>query len=145
MTNDEFTIGRLARETGCKVQTIRYYEEIGLLPTPPRTSGNHRVYDDQHVERLSFIRHSRELGFSLNAIRELLTLSDNPDQPCEIVDRIAKTHLEEVVEKIAQLTSLRNELERMVRRCKGGRIGECRIIEVLADHSHAHCLTDHSA
>ncbi len=141
----DISIGGLARETGCKVQTIRYYEEIGLLPPPPRTAGNQRVYDLRHAQRLSFIRHSRELGFSLDAIREMLTMSDLPDQPCETVDRIAKNHLGEVVEKIAQLTSLRNELERMIKQCKGGRIGECRIIEVLADHSHAHCLTNHRA
>ncbi len=145
MTLRDISIGRLARDAGCKVQTIRYYEQIGLLPEPPRTAGNQRVYDKVHVKRLSFIRHSRELGFSLDAIRELLVLSDDPDQPCETVDRVAKSHLSEVVEKIARLTSLKSELERMVKQCKGGRIGACRIIEVLADHSHAHCLTDHSA
>jgi len=139
----DISIGRLAKETGSKVQTIRYYEDIGLLPAPPRTAGNHRVYDERHVRRLSFIRHSRELGFSLDAIREMLTLSDLPDRPCETVDRIAQIHLDEVMEKIARLTSLKTELERMISRCKGGRISECRIIEVLADHSHAHCLTDH--
>ncbi len=143
MTPRDISIGLLASETGCKVQTIRYYEEIGLLPEPPRTAGNQRVYDERHVKRLSFIRHSRELGFSLDAIREMLALSDNADQPCETVDRIAKSHLDDVVEKIAQLTSLKKELQRMVKHCKGGRISECRIIEVLADHSHGHCLTDH--
>ena len=144
MNPQDISIGRLARETGCKVQTIRYYEDIGLLPEPPRTTGNHRVYNEQHVQRLSFIRHSRELGFSLEEIREILSISDHPDQSCAIVDQIAKSHLEEVERKIDRLSALKTELEHMITQCSGGAISECRVIEVLADHSHAHCLTDHS-
>lgn len=137
----QLTIGHLARETGSKVQTIRYYEEIGLLPAPRRSTGNQRVYDDAHLERLAFIRHARELGFPLDAIRELLALSDRPEQSCERADRIASAHLKDVENKIARLMSLRAELQRMARSCRRGRIAECRVIEALADHSHAHCLS----
>ena len=78
MTRDGYTIGHLARETGCKVQTIRYYEQIKLMPPPRRTQGNQRRYGPKHVERLAFIRHSRELGFPLDAIRDLLGLGGRP-------------------------------------------------------------------
>ena len=134
------TIGHLARETGSKVQTIRYYEEIGLLPPPARTQGNQRVYTRAHRDRLAFIRHSRELGFPLEAIRELLTLGDAPEQSCARADRIASAHLDHVERKIAQLEALRGELKRMVRSCRRGRVAECRVIEALADHTHAHCI-----
>jgi DNA-binding transcriptional MerR regulator len=95
MSGREIGIGDLARTTGCKVQTIRYYEEIGLMPEPARTAGNQRRYDQRHVDRLAFIRHSRELGFSLEAIRELLSLSDRPEQPCDAVDQLARRQLEQ--------------------------------------------------
>ena len=86
----DFTIGDLARETGCKVQTIRYYEEIGLMPEPARTAGNQRRYGQRHVDRLAFIRHSRELGFPLDAIRELFSLADHPSSPVRPRDLIAR-------------------------------------------------------
>lgn len=86
-----YSIGDLSRETGCKVQTIRYYEQIGLMPEPERTSGNQRRYGRAHIGRLTFIRHSRQLGFSLEAVRDLLKLADNPSQSCDAADRIAKT------------------------------------------------------
>lgn len=136
----DLSIGGLARRTGCKVQTIRYYEQIGLMPQPGRTSGNQRFYGKAHADRLAFIRHSRELGFSLNAIRELLGLSDDPSRSCEQADRIARAHLREVENRLASLTVLKTELERMLRQCKRGRIADCRVIEVLADH--AKCVSD---
>jgi Cu(I)-responsive transcriptional regulator len=135
-----FTIGRLARSTGCKVQTIRFYEQIGLLPPPARSEGNQRLYTEADAERLCFVRHCRELGFSLDAIRELLSLADHPDRSCAVVDRIAEMHLREVEQRIARLRALQSELRRMIAECRGGRIAECRIIEVLADHRH--CLSD---
>jgi Cu(I)-responsive transcriptional regulator len=138
MSEDGFTIGHLARETGCKVQTIRYYEQIGLMPAPQRTQGNQRRYGPRHVERLAFIRHSRELGFPLDAIRELLSLSDDPDRSCEAADRIAQSQLRQIESRIARLKSLESELRRMVAQCRGGSIADCRVIEVLGDH--AHCL-----
>ena len=139
-------IGELSRQTGCKVQTIRYYEQIGLMPEPARTTGNQRRYDPRHRERLAFIRHSRELGFTLEAIRELLGLTDDPDCSCEMVDDIARTQLLQVNQRIARLSALRTELVRMLEQCRGGRIADCRVIEVLADHTHASCLSqDHEA
>jgi len=136
------TIGQLARETGCKVQSIRYYESIGLMPEPVRTAGNQRRYDRRHLERLAFIRHGRELGFSLDAIRELMSLADDPDRPCAAADRIASAQLARVESRIRRLEALRRELERMIEQCRRGRIADCRVIEVLADH--AQCLhADH--
>lgn len=138
MKPGEYTIGRLGEATGCKVQTIRYYEEIGLMPQPSRTAGNQRRYGPKHVERLGFIRHSRQLGFSLESIRSLLSLSDEPERRCEEVDRIARLQLRDVESKIARLQALESELRRMVDQCEGGCIEDCRVIGVLSDHSQ--CL-----
>jgi len=138
--SDDITIGGLARGTGCKVQTIRYYEQIGLMPEPLRTAGNQRRYGPAHVARLAFIRHGRELGFPLDAIREFLSLADEPDRPCEAADRIARAQLRAVESRIARLQALKLELERMIKQCSGGKVSECRVIEVLADHSK--CVFD---
>lgn len=135
------TIGALARKTGTKVQTIRYYEQIGLMPEPGRTAGGQRRYGDDGLDRLSFIRHARQLGFSLNSIRELLDLSDHPDRPCEEANEIAARQLRQVELRIARLEALRAELERMAAECSGGRVADCRVLRVLRDHSE--CLTDH--
>ncbi len=132
--NEQFSIGQMAKTGNCKVQTIRYYEEIGLLPTPGRNSGNQRIYSRQHYDRLRFIRHSRELGFSLDHIRQILTLNDLPEQSCEDIDRIAQNHLSEVESKIERLQSLGEELNRMISQCQGNHVADCRIIEVLSDH-----------
>ena len=132
----------LARAEGCKVQTIRHYEQVGLMPAPPRTLGNQRRYGPAQLARLGFIRHGRELGFSLPAIQEMLALSDDPDRTCEEVDAIARRQLADVEIRIRRLQGLRRELQRMVRDCEGGRVGDCRILEVLSDHSHRHCLSD---
>jgi Cu(I)-responsive transcriptional regulator len=142
MATTEYTIGQLARETGCKVPTIRYYEQIGLLPAPRRSAGNQRLYGAEHLQRLGFIQHCRELGFSQAAVRELFRLTDQPNRTCEAVDAIARAHLEDVDRRIARLTSLKLELERMIESCRGGRVDKCHIIETLADHSHRHCLAD---
>ena len=136
MSGQEIGIGDLARATGCKIQTIRYYEQIGLMPEPVRTAGNQRRYGQAHIERLSFIRHSRELGFSLDAIRELLSLSDRPEQPCDAVDRLARRQLEQVEQRLSRLSVLKAELERMLEQCAGGRVRDCRIIEVLSTLAH---------
>jgi len=135
-----FSIGDLARETGCKIPTIRYYERIGLLPAPGRTAGNTRRYGPAHKARLAFIRHCRNLGFSQAAIRELLELTDHPSQSCETVDRIASAHLAEVDRRMARLAALRSELARMIAACSGGHVEQCRIIEALADFPHAGCV-----
>jgi len=136
MSAAEFTIGHLARETGCKVPTIRYYEQIGLMPAPSRTAGNQRRYGPKHVAQLGFIQHCRELGFHQKAIHDLLKLTKHPSQNCEAVTEIARTHLDEVNHRLARLASLKLELERMIEACCGGQIADCRIIETLADHSH---------
>lgn len=127
-------IGELSRATGTHIETIRYYERIGLLPAPHRTAANYRSYGDPHRSRLTFVRHSRDLGFTIEEIRSLLDLSDHPERDCADADRIATRHLEQVEEKIAQLTLLRDELTRIVGRCRGGLAGDCRVIEALGDH-----------
>lgn len=139
MTAPSLSIGDLGRRTDCKVQTIRWYEEIGLLPPPARTAGGHRVYGRQHLARLDFIRHARELGFPLDAVRALLALSDRPDRPCEEAHALASTQLALVEDKMRRLDALRIELTRMTDACSGGVAAECRILETLADHSHGHC------
>lgn len=135
------TIGKLGAMARVKVPTIRYYEQIGLLPAAERSAGNQRLYSRRALDRLAFIRHSRDLGFSLEAIRDLLSLSDNPDQSCAAADAIAKAQLAEVESRILRLTALKVELERMVVQCAGGRIADCHVIEVLGDHSL--CTADH--
>ena len=128
------TIGRLAEAAATKIQTIRYYETIGLLAPFTRTEGGHRLYDGEDQKRLTFIRHARELGFSIPAIRELLSLSDNPETSCERADDIASRQLEEVEQRLTRLQALRKELKRMVSECGHGRVCDCRVIEVLSDH-----------
>lgn len=128
------TIGKLSVATGVKIPTIRFYEQIGLLPEPPRTASDRRLYDDEALQRLSFIRHARQLGFDLDAIRSLLDLADHPDRPCDEANIIAERHLVDVSEKIAQLQALRSELRRMTAECAGGRVSACKVIEALHDH-----------
>lgn len=134
-------IGEAARQSGVKVPTIRYYEQIGLLPAPSRTDANRRHYELPELRRLTFIRHARELGFEIDAIRTLLALQDNPQQSCASADAIARARLAEVDQRLASLTALKTELEMMVEGCSHGRVAECRVIEVLADHdkcTHPH-------
>lgn len=135
------TIGTLAKRTGTKVQTIRYYETIGLMPEPERTEGGQRRYGQAGLDRLAFVRHGRQLGFSLEAIRDLLDLADNPAQSCADADSIAQRQLKEVEDRIARLEALRLELKRMIRECGHDTVAQCRVLEVLRDH--AECLTDH--
>lgn len=132
MAQDVFTIGDLAKATSTKVETIRYYERIGLLPVPKRTAGNYRSYLNAHFGRLSFIRRARDLGFSIEQVRELLGLSDQRGRSCEAVDTIAREHLAEVKRKIADLQALRRELSTVIDQCGRGTIAECRIIEALS-------------
>jgi len=127
------TIGKLARETGVKVVTIRYYEQIGVMPVAPRTDGNYRTYTSEHRRRLRFIRRCRDLGFTLDQIRDLLRLSSEKTRACAEVDRIAKQHRRVIEEKLADLTRLATELRRLSACCRGkGIIADCRIIEALS-------------
>jgi len=135
------TIGKLAAATGVKVPTIRYYEQIGLLPQPHRSEGNQRLFDRDAVDRLAFVRHARQLGFPLESIRELLDLADHPGQSCADADSIAQKQLRQVDARISRLNALQKELRRMIAECDGSTVAECRVLEVLRDHSE--CLTDH--
>lgn len=126
------SIGALARATGTKVETIRWYERVGLLPHPARSAGNYRSYGMAHLGRLSFIRRARDLGFSLEQIRALLDLAEQRDQPCGAVDAIARTHLEEVERKIADLQALQRELASLISQCRHGKVAECGIVEALS-------------
>jgi Cu(I)-responsive transcriptional regulator len=135
MANGHLAIGELGRRTGTKVETIRFYERIGLLAAPLRTAGNYRAYGPEHLSRLSFIRRSRDLGFSLDQVRALLDLSDDRSRSCQAVDAIAAQHLAEVDRKIADLQALRRELASMIDQCRCGTVAECRIIEALSPAS----------
>lgn len=128
----QLTIGHLAKATGTKVETVRFYEKMGLLPPPARTQSNYRIYEPMHLGRLSFIRRARELGFPLDQVRELLGLADQADRSCAEVDVIARQHLDEVERKIADLAAMRDELTEVLARCQHGTIAQCRIIETLA-------------
>jgi Cu(I)-responsive transcriptional regulator len=132
MDDKSLSIGDLARATGTKVETIRYYEQINLLPAPARTGGNYRAYVEGHLNRLSFIRRSRDLGFSLKQVRELLDLADDRSRACGEVDIIAREHLLEIERKIADLAALRRELKGLIEQCGHGTIEQCRIIEALS-------------
>jgi Cu(I)-responsive transcriptional regulator len=129
-------IGDLAAATGTKVNTIRFYEEIGLMRRAARTASGRRTYGAADLERLRFIRHARKLGFETDEIRSLLALSDDPERQCGEVTQIALRHLADVNERISRLTLLRDELGRMARSCAGGIVSECRIMESLsAEHA----------
>ncbi|WP_005220782.1 MerR family transcriptional regulator [Marichromatium purpuratum] len=129
-------IGELSRATEVKVPTIRYYEEIGLLPAPARTASNRRRYPQAAVQRLRFIRHARELGFDIPAIRALLALEGDGEPPCHRADAIARAHLDQIDQRIARLTALRDEISQMLADCDRACDDHCRVLEVLADHSH---------
>jgi DNA-binding transcriptional MerR regulator len=126
------TIGQLGRATGTKVETIRYYEKVGLLTAPRRTAANYRDYTPEHVERLSFIRRTRGLGFTIEDVRELLKLASEREERCDEVDHLVARHLETTERKIEALTRLRTELRTTLNSCKGGRIAECGVIQALS-------------
>ena len=130
----EVPIGKAARASGVKVPTIRYYEQVGLLPEAPRTDSNRRLYGETDIRRLAFIRHARELGFDVAAIRALIDLQDHPARSCAEADAIAAARLEEVEARIAKLNALKGELQRMVDCGRHGQVRHCRVIEILADH-----------
>ena len=133
MKHGALKIGDLARNTGTKVVTIRYYEKIGLLPPPERGAGNSRSYDAAALQRLRFIRRCRDLGFGLKQIRELLELSTDIERPCDDVNEIAAAHLAEVERKIADLHALEQELRLIAATCDGGgTISNCRILEAIS-------------
>lgn len=123
--------GELAKLTACNIETIRYYEQIGLLPNPPRSMNGHRVYDEELKRRLIFIIRSRALGFSTAELKGLLTLVDKHKYTCGEVQDLTKKHLETVRQKISDLQNLENSLDKMISKCSGGGIPECPIIDEL--------------
>lgn len=125
-----YTTGALSRKTGVNHETIRYYERIGLLPEPPRSPAGYRRYDDRAVRRLRFIRRGRELGFGIEAIRNLLQLADQPERPCHEADQLAREQLNDVEARIADLEAMRDELARLAA-CDSDTAGHCRLIEAL--------------
>lgn len=130
-------IGELAKKTGCRVVTIRYYEKEGLLPEPERTDGNYRVYTKTDIERLRFIRHCRHHGMKLAEIRELLALKDNPQADCTWVKEMIAGHIKAVNEQLASLNRLKTHLEHLLKACPDGREGGCGILKSL--HEAAAC------
>jgi len=129
--NRDFGIGEISRRTAVKIETIRYYERIGLLSSPPRTGGGHRLYPDTHLKRLVFIRRSRELGFTLDEIRNLLGFVDGGHSCGEVKDA-ALRHLKDIRNKIADLRRMERTLSDTAARCEGGTAPKCPIIEVLS-------------
>ena len=142
----KLTIGVLAKEINSTPQTIRHYEKIGLIEGIKRSDGNQRIYDEEDMSRLKFILHSRSLGFSLDSIRDLLILADEPTLSCDTANKIAERHLEAVETRIAQLKTLKKELERVVNGCSGNTVSECLVLKCLADHdfclSRSHLVND---
>jgi MerR family mercuric resistance operon transcriptional regulator len=129
------TIGTLSDRAGCKVETIRYYERIGLMPRTDRSEGGHRLYDDEHVKRLGFIRRSRELGFTLDQVRTLLRLVDGRRYTCAEVKRITVAHLEEIHRKVADLGTIERVLRDMAAQCDGGAVPKCAVIDALFERA----------
>lgn len=128
----EFTIGELSKRTGVNIETIRYYEKIGIMPNPPRSSGGYRMYSTPHLKRLSFVRRSRELGFSQPEVRKLLNLVDEHSYTCGEVQEMTTKHLSTVKDKIKDLRKLEKALANMVSECEGGDIPDCPIVDILS-------------
>ena len=131
MDNELITIGKVATETGCNIETIRYYEKENLLEKPERSAGGHRLYSRESVQRLFFVRRSRELGFSMNEIRQLLSLVDRQGVSCKVVKDIANKHIEDIHSKLIDLRKMERTLKAMASRCSGKNVPECPIIEDL--------------
>lgn len=129
------TIGRLAKAAGVKVTTIRYYESIGLMGEPDRSESGQRLYSADAVQRLSFIRHARDLGFQMDDVRALIKLQTEPGNDCSAVDAIARRQLSDVRHRLGQLEALEAELKRMISSCEGGDVGDCRVMASLNNHN----------
>lgn len=125
------SIGKLAARTAVNLETVRYYEKVGLLPMPPRTEGGHRLYGEEHVKRLRFVRRARELGFTLEEIRALLKLADEQHPSCSKVRVVASAHLQDVRAKIADLKRMEKVLNETVARCTSRTMPDCPLLEVL--------------
>ena len=131
MSNKELSRGALASRSGVNSETVRYYEKIGLMPDPSRSSGGHRVYEQEHVKRLSFIRRTRELGFTLKEFRGLLILVDGGDYTCAEVRDRTLTHLDDVATKIRDLQKMQRTLKSISSKCDCGLVPDCPIVDAL--------------
>jgi len=130
-------IGELSKRAGCNIETIRYYERIGLLPAPARSSGRYRLYDAGDVRRLAFVRRARELGFTLDAVRALLMLpADDGSAVCASARELAAGHLREVRAKIADLQAMERVLADAMQRCTSGELPGCPVIDALSGKQH---------
>jgi MerR family mercuric resistance operon transcriptional regulator len=127
----QIAIGALSKRTGTNIETIRYYERVGLLPTPARSSGGYRLYGPDNLKRLNFIRRARALGFSIEEVRTLLRLADERKGPCNEVRLVADAHLKDVRAKIADLRRMERALKATVARCASGQRTHCPVIEAL--------------
>ncbi len=125
------SIGAAARGSGVNIETIRFYERSGLLKAPPRTAGGHRVYDAHGVKRLNFVRRARELGFTLGQVRGLLALADGREDSCAEVEKLGRAQLDATSGRIADLKRMEKVLAEMVKRCSGGTVPDCPILEAL--------------
>lgn len=128
-----FTIGVLARRTGCNIETIRYYEKAGMIPHPARSEGGHRLYGSGHLKRLAFVMKARVLGFTLSEVKALLRLVDERDRPCAEVRELAATHLVDVKAKLADLLAMESVLSDMVVSCDKDNSTDCPLIERMFD------------
>lgn len=133
MNYEKYSIGQLAKKTACKVETVHYYEKVGLMPEPPRTEGGHRIYSLAHVKRLNFIRRSRDLGFRIEQVKELLKFIDEPNHYCGEVKAMAMQQARVVQEKIDDLQRLKSALNEMVTHCTSGDkpVDDCPIVDAL--------------
>ena len=129
------TRGTLSKRTGCNIETIRYYEQIGLIPAPPRSNGGHRLYGEEHLRRLTFIRRARELGFSLKEVRGLLGLVDGGAYSCAEVKAITLEHASDIHQKIIDLRKIERVLETMAAQCDEGEVPACPVIDALYEGS----------
>lgn len=131
MSKHQYTRGQLAQKTGCNLETVRYYEKEGLLPEPVRTEKGYRLYDSGDIKRLKFICRCRELGFSIVEIRQLLSLVDKNDYTCADISTIAREHIADVKNKIADLNRILKTLQGMAKQCSAGTSPECPILDAL--------------
>ncbi len=131
-TGRTVAIGVLSKRTGVKIETIRYYERIGIMPNPPRTEGGQRIYGETHMKRLTFVRRSRELGFSLDDVRALLSLADGGEFTCGEVKEMTVAHIGDIRRKIADLRRMERVLKEMASKCDGGDVPDCPILETLS-------------
>lgn len=129
---DRFPIGALSASTGVNIETIRYYERIGLIPAPPRTIGRQRIYDASHLQRLTFIRRGRELGFSLDQVREMLGLGRGHDLTCADVKTMTDGHVADIRRKVRDLKKLERVLAQLSAQCGGDAVPDCPILEALS-------------